>query len=241
MRLRSIVSALLLLVLVLVVAEMYTVHSVKPVYAELSDLRESSEGLTLTARIYIPNRSPLPVRMHELTVSLNCGGRFFGRAVVYNVTVQPENTTIVAFTVTTPPYRAEECTLDYSWSPEILALIPLDVLLLNFSGSMPLQGSPSKPFIWAGWAATEIKNGTCTSFRVVTRPPSSFEVSVMADYRLPQQVPVFTGSGEGEGTFSFCPPNPSSFRLKGYYIVVQSQGRVWVQSESYPPRLTVSP
>ena len=41
-------------------------------------------------------------------------------------------------------------------------------------------------------------------------------------------------------TVTFYPKEPSSWKLRGYYIVIELNGeKVWIQPKGYPPRLKV--
>ncbi|MGC9108468.1 MAG: hypothetical protein ACP5IE_09835, partial [Infirmifilum sp.] len=134
-----------------------------------------------------------------------------------------------------------KCEVIYSWVPDPFILYLLNLHPLNFTRRTDLVMPGKSPFLWAGWNETETSIGECVSLQVYTYPSSVFNVRVFADYLSMPPVAVFEKSGVGGGTFIFCPKEPSSLRLKGYFLEVVSGDARWVQADSYPPRLKVSP
>lgn len=118
---------------------------------------------------------------------------------------------------------------------------------------IPIKLPGAKPtvrFIDAYWGSTQAYVGTPVNVVVEVQGPvsGSIKVVVMKDIPLMpdkqasvKSFPVNVPSGGYQKfTVQFIPDEASSWKLRGYYLVIELDGKkVWVQSDGYPPRLKV--
>jgi len=89
------------------------------------------------------------------------------------------------------------------------------------------------------WEPSKIVLGQCARY-IVSAPGHSFTVVIMQDRVLLPDREVARDSGINELVGRFCPKEPSSGVVRGYYIkVVLDTGEVVEQEQGYPPRLEV--
>jgi len=244
MKLKHILLSLFFILVIYEVVELYVIFSVQPAYIEISRVNKTGPGnYSIEVTLYFPNDYFLPVRLGELALTALCPNGSGFRATLSNVTLVPRIVNIIRFGAHTDMLPSGgSCKVICSWAPDPLPVYLLGIHVLNFTREDEIQtGLEKMPFVWAGWRSFSVKSGNCTSFEVYTYPPSAYEARVVADYLSMPGIPVYSVTGFGHGIHEFCPREPSSFRLKGYYIVVLSEGKSWQQADSYPPRLSVSP
>jgi len=118
---------------------------------------------------------------------------------------------------------------------------------------IPIQLPSAKPTIRAinaYWSKTQIRLGESAQAIVEIKDGISgtINVIIMKDIPLWPDSQVFTRSfsisvpsGYSKRlTVTFYPKEPSSWKLRGYYIVIELNGeKVWIQPKGYPPRLKV--
>ncbi|QOJ78534.1 hypothetical protein IG193_07195 [Infirmifilum lucidum] len=243
MKLKHILLVLVFLLLVYELVEFYVIFSVEPAFVEVSRINMTGRGNYFTeVRLYFPNTYFLPVRVSKVVVTVNCSNGVLLRGELSSVTLMPRTTSILHLNSSTPEPPRGACKVTYSWVPDPLITHLVGLHLLNFTRVTEMQTEYEKqPFLWAGWQSLDVRLGDCVYFQVYTYPPSTYKADVLADYLSLPNVPIYSVAGYGSGLHEFCPKEPSSFRLKGYYIVVTANGRTWTQADSYPPRLKVSP
>lgn len=241
MKLKHLIAVLVLTLIIYQLIEIYVINSIEPAYIEVSKLETGSNRVQFELRVYFPNPYFLRVNLYTFTAKIDCSGKKGTSSQKFNVTLLPRQTNIFTM-IFSATEDMNNCTLFYSWIPDLTFFSLLNIHILNFTKTLVFPGVTSDQiFIWAGWNATEINQGDCVSLQVYTYPSSSFEVEILSDYLSMPPATLSTFRGIGEGSFTFCPKEPSSFKLKGYYLRVVSSGKTWVQADSYPPRLRVSP
>ncbi|MEZ0346700.1 MAG: hypothetical protein ABWK01_09130 [Infirmifilum sp.] len=242
MKLRRVLEALLILIFIHQLLEVYVFYTLKPALVEISRIEKTpGDKILIGARLYFPNPYPLPIKIYSISLKLKCSNTAVN-SNLFNITLIPKKTNILLFNFSPADQPIGNCLALYNFVPDTLILSFLDLHIFNFTGNTTLTPPAiSEPFLWAGWNTTEINVGDCVSYEVYTYPPAPFEVTVLADYLSMPPVAVSSSKGIATGNFTFCPREPSSFKLKGYYLLVASQGKTWTQEETYPPRLEVSP
>ncbi len=246
MKLRHILFVFIFLLVVYELIEFYVIFSIEPAFIEVSRINATSRGNYFTeVRLYFPNTYSLSVKVSRIIVTMNCSNGVLLRGELSNVTLAPRTTSILLLNSSTlePPRGA--CKVAYSWAPDLLLTHLVGLHPLNFTRVTEIRIEYEKQFfLWAGWQSLDIRLGDCVYFQVYTYPPSAYKAEVFADYLSLPNVPlypVYSVTGYGSGIHEFCPREPSSLKLKGYYIAVTVDGVTWTQADSYPPRLKVSP
>lgn len=240
MNVKNILVGLFLIFVLLQILEAYLYNTLDAGYLEVTDVDFSGNVENLTLRIYLSNPYSVPLQFQEVSVKAKCGSGFYG-ASRGNVTVPPASHSVLQLEVGIP-FGEEACNFTLVEYPMLLVTRLTGITFINkskqFQLAIPGYGAR---FLWAGWNKTSVKLGECVDIEVHVKPPGPYRLTVLAELTgfAPEAVAQYEGLGDG--VFTFCPKEPSSFKLKGYFLQVSAQDATWTQAPGYPPRLRVEP
>ncbi len=240
-------TAVKVLALILVVAaattyalNVYSASQVRVAYHELSFYSASRDETQVAVRVYIANPTPAPYYLLNVTLSLRAGGQSY-TAHLGDAWINGKGQLVYEVNAHFRGRVKGPVNVTVSYLEPVYVFYLFELYSTNHSETFPLDLRGGEVFLWAGWNTTVTRVNHCVTVEARSSPLTRITVLVYEDLtgRKDDVVKSFEGLGTVHGVF--CPTRVSGLNLKGYYLKVSGGGYTWIQPDSYPPRLTVTP